>query len=118
MPNSIMVLEPYKLRGTWVFDDESTNLREEAFVAGTDTIIDEVTKNIKGAAKGFRLLFGAVPFPGYNVELTWVRADETNTGNWYYCEQTKTEGWLCPSLFKYFPTAPKKIYVEVSQKRK
>jgi len=23
------------------------------------------------------------------------------------------EGWLCPALFRYFPSAPREIYVEV-----
>jgi hypothetical protein len=25
------------------------------------------------------------------------------------------EGWLCPALFKYFPTAPKTIFVKVEE---
>jgi len=25
------------------------------------------------------------------------------------------EGWLCPALLKYFPTAPRQIYVQVEE---
>jgi hypothetical protein len=28
------------------------------------------------------------------------------------------EGWLCPALFKYFPSAPREIYVKVEPKNK
>jgi hypothetical protein len=28
------------------------------------------------------------------------------------------EGWLCPALLKYFPTAPREIYIKVEPKNK
>mgnify|MGYP001584042897 CR=1 FL=1 len=33
-----------------------------------------------------------------------------------YAEQYKSEGWLCPSLFKYFKRAPREIYVKAEGK--
>jgi hypothetical protein len=48
------------------------------------------------------------------VKFTWLRGD--GVGNWYFCEQYKEEGWLCPGLFKYYKEAPKEIYVKANAK--
>jgi hypothetical protein len=32
------------------------------------------------------------------------------TGNTYYVRDLNVEGWLCPALYRYFPTAPETIY--------
>jgi hypothetical protein len=110
MNNSIFVIGPYRYHGSWVFDDPAVGLLREPFVNGADVMIDQLTRTIPGAEQGFRLLFSAKPFPGYMVELEWIRTEYD--GNWYYSPQFKIEGWLCPALFKYFPEAPKKIYVK------
>ncbi len=112
--NSLMVLMPYKHAGTWVFDDPAVGLRQEPFVAGIPEMMDEMVKDIPDADKGFRLLFSAQAFPGYSHKLSWRRGDRT--GNFYYSEDYKKEGWLCPGLFKYYPTAPKEIYVKAERK--
>jgi hypothetical protein len=109
----IRVIRPYKYFGTWVFDDETTGLEHEAFVAGADTMIDLATEDIPNAEKGFVMLFSADPFPGYQVHLEWLREDME--GNVYLWKDKKVEGWLCPALFKYFETAPKNIYVLAKQ---
>lgn len=109
--NSIMIIAPYKYKGTWVFDDPATGLVREPFVAGIDTMIDKLVTGVPDADKGFRALFSATAFPGHTTKLEWRRA-EPGGGNWYYSEQFKMEGWLCPALFKYFPEAPKEIYVQ------
>jgi hypothetical protein len=108
--NAIMVLAPYKFAGTWVFDDEATGLVKEAFVAGIDKMIDELTRDIPNAAAGFRLLFSATPFPDHQITLEWRR--EEMGGNWYFAPKLGYEGWLCPALFKYFPAAPAKLYAK------
>jgi hypothetical protein len=112
--NSLMVLMPYKYAGTWVFDDPAVGLRQEPFVAGIPEMLDDMVKDIPEADKGFRLLFSAQPFPGYSHKLSWRRGDET--GNWYYSEEFKKEGWLCPGLFKYYRAAPKEIFVKAEKK--
>lgn len=112
--NSIMVLEPYRAAGTWVFDDPAVGLVREPFVAGIPEMIDDMVKDIPDAGKGFRLLFSTSPFPGYTQKLVWRRGDKT--GNWYYSEQYKEEGWLCPGLFKYYKDAPREIYVKAERK--
>jgi hypothetical protein len=109
--NSLFVIAPYKYEGTWVFDDPGVGLSKEPFIAGIDTMIDQVVANIPNAARGFRAIFSAAPFPGADFKLEWRR--EESGGNWYYSDQFKMEGWLCPALLKYFPNAPHEIYVKV-----
>jgi len=108
--NSIIAIHPYKTEGMWVFDDPAVGLRQEPFVSGADAIIDRMVQSIPNAESGFTLLFSANPFPGFQLEFEWRRAELT--GNWYYCQALEMEGWLCPALFKYFDSAPAKIYAQ------
>ena len=108
--NTINLIVPYRYEGMWVFDDPRVGLNQEPFVSGADTLIDVLVADIPNAQKGFRLLFSATPFPGYQVKLEWTR--EEYGGNWYFSPKFKMEGWLCPALFKYFEKAPKEIYVK------
>ncbi len=112
--NSIIAIHPYKAEGMWVFDDPVAGLRQEPFVAGADTIIDRMVVSMPNADNGFTLLFSSNPFPGFQLELTWRRADLG--GNWYYSDALEMEGWLCPALFKYFEAAPSKIYAQFRAK--
>jgi hypothetical protein len=111
--NALMVIAPYKHQGTWVFDDQATGLSREPFIAGIDTMIDKAVAKIPNAEKGFRAIFSAREFPGLDFKLQWRR--EESGGNWYYSDEFKMEGWLCPALLKYFPTAPPEIYVKVEE---
>jgi hypothetical protein len=116
MPQGILVIEPYRVHGTWVFDDPGTGLREEPFVAGVNEMIDRLVRDIPGAERGFRLLFSVQPFEGHQASLSWSRADPVE-GNWYRADDTGEEGWLCPALYWYFPSAPARIYVRAEPKR-
>ena len=109
--NSLFAIAPYKLQGTWVFDDAAVGLRQEPFVCGADDILDRLTKEVQEATSGFRLIFSAGPFPGYTARFVWVR--EEHGGNWYQWPEHKMEGWLCPALGKYFDKPPKEIFVRV-----
>ena len=114
MANTLMVIFPYRHNGIWVFDDEAKGLVREPFVAGIPEMIDEAVKPIPDAKNGFRLMFSATPFPGYQFVLTHTRTEMS--GNWYTPEGlqgVKHEGWLCPALFQYFDNAPEKIYLSV-----
>jgi hypothetical protein len=108
--NSILLITPYKHHGSWVFDDPAVGLVREPFIAGIDTMIDQLVANIPDAERGFRAFFSATPFPGYEVKLTWRRTD--SGGNWYFAEKFGSEGWLCPALYKYFEKAPSEIFVK------
>ena len=112
--NAIVAIHPYRTQGMWVFDDERAGLREEPFVSGADTIIDRMVADIPGAEHGFTLLFSAQPFPGYQLECDWTRADLS--GNWYRAEAIGMEGWLCPALLKYFETPPPKLFAQFRAK--
>ena len=114
MMNSLFVIAPYKYEGMWVFDDPAVGLSKEPFIAGIDTMIDKVVAGIPNADKGFRAIFSAARFPGADFKLEWRRGE--SGGNWYYSDQFKMEGWLCPALLKYFPRAPHEIYVKVEPK--
>lgn len=106
--NAIMMIAPYWSSGTWVFDDPSRNLTREPFVSGVPEILTELVKPIPNAKNGFRLLFSARPFPGYQAQYT--RVESEYSGTWYQTDEGKT-GWLCPALFKYFSKAPENLFV-------
>lgn len=114
MGNQIVIIAPYWHHGTWVFDDESVDLRQEPFVSGVPEMIDDLVSDIPNARDGFRLLFSAGPFPGFQRKLTWVR--EEMDGHWYHDGETRSEGWLCPAMFKYFDEAPAELYVMAEPK--
>ena len=111
--NSIRIIKPYKFAGTWVFDDDNTNLVREPFVEGADDIIDVMTSQIEGAENGFALIFSAHPFPGSTLQLLRVR--EEFGGWWYRSEDIDMEGWLCPALFLYFEDAPEELHCKFAQ---
>ena len=75
--------------GTWVFDDPAVGLVREPFVGGVPEMIDQLVAGIADADKGFRLLFSAREFPGYQKKMTWVRGD--STGNWYRTDDPPVE---------------------------
>jgi hypothetical protein len=112
--NALMIIAPYKYQGTWVFDDPAVGLSREPFISGIDTMIDKAVANIPNAEQGFRAIFSVGPFPGAQFKLEWRR--EEAGGNWYYSDEFKTEGWLCPALLRYFPEPPREIYVKVDSK--
>ena len=116
MSNQIMVIAPYWLEevGTWVFDDPAAALCQEPFVSGVPEMIDFLVKDIPDARAGFRLLFLAAPFPGYQKRLTWKR--EEMGGNWYASDDPPMEGWLCPALFQYSDREPAQLYVKAEAK--
>ncbi len=113
--NALRVIHPYKYEGMWVFDDAEAGLVKEPFVAGADTVIDRMVAAIPDADKGFTLVFSDKPFPGHQAAFEWRR--EEYEGNWYYSPDLDMEGWLCPALFKYFETAPAKLYAQFKPKQ-
>lgn len=113
--NALIVIVPYQHSGRWVFDDPSTKLVREPFVAGMPEIIDVLVKDIPEASEGFHLLFSAQPFPGYHKKLIWLRGDMG--GNYYKMEDPAMEGWICPAMFRYYQSAPKEIYVKAEPKK-
>ena len=105
----VHLIMPYQYEGEWVFDDPRAGLEKEPFISGADTVVSLLAANIPDAAHGFRLMFSAKPFPIYSLQLLWRR--EEFGGHWYYTPEYDLEGWLFPSLFRYFEDAPLEIYV-------
>jgi len=109
-----LTLYPYPKDSCWVFDDERTGLKEEAFVLGATDMITRVVigKSIPNAERGFALTFAAEPFEGHDVELHWLRPDPAD-GNWYVGDVAgqRMEAWPCPALLLYFVTPPQRIFV-------
>ena len=99
----ILHLYPYLYPGTncWVFDDERTGLKEEAFVEGTSEMITRVVEAKKNpkASTGILLTFSDDPFDGHDVERHWVRS-EAGGGDWYQGEVLgkSMDNWLCPAI--------------------
>ncbi len=112
--NALRVIHPYKHEGMWVFDDADAGLVKEPFVAGADTVIEQMVAAIPDAEKGFTLVFSDKPFPGHQAAFEWRR--EEYEGNWYYSPDLDMEGWLCPALFKYFTAAPPRLYAQFKPK--
>lgn len=115
MPFGILILDPYREHGTWLFDDPAAGLEREPFVGEVNGMLDRLSATIPDAERGFRLLFSVHPFEGQQATFSWVRADPVE-GNWYRAD-TGEEGWLCPALFCYFPVAPPKIFVRAEPRR-
>jgi hypothetical protein len=115
--NSIMVLKPYRWDGRWVFDDETTGLVREPFVAGVPEILEALLVKqgipLEDAEKGFRLIFSGIPFPGH--QLSAKRIGGEGSGTWYEESVSEARGWLCPALFRYFTIAPDNLYVRVER---
>ena len=106
--NAIITLFPFKYKSVWMFNDKTTNLKNEAFVLGIDSMLDILTKDIPKAENGFRLTISDSPFPNHTVTLQ--RRSREGGGRWYWSPDYKIEGWLCPALFKYYLIAPKRLY--------
>ena len=75
MANNMMVVFPYQEEDTWVFDDSVAGLAKEPFVCGIPEMINIMVQNIPDADKGFKMLFSDSPFPNYQVQLIYLRAE-------------------------------------------
>ncbi len=117
-PAPTLTLYPYLLHSTWVFDDARTRLHKEAFVSGATEALSKLVslKQIPNADRGFSLTFAGDAFGGHDAELQWLRGDPSGSGNWYgtTLDGEYHELWLCPALFCYFETAPKRIFVKAA----
>lgn len=111
MANQIHVIHPYWDGPLLVFDDASVGLRREPFVGNADDILRLLSLDVDGCQEKFSLLFSDAPFPGHQTVIKKLR--EEYGGNWYGIENSWLEGWLCPALFKYYPVAPERLFLEI-----
>jgi len=111
MPKDFSI-SPFKFKGTWVFDAPNLGLDKEAFVQGADTIVETIGRGLRNPEDGFIVHFTDDDVSDVaHYRLTWIRGEFG--GNWYMLDGYGIHGWLCPALFKFFPSAPKHIYVWV-----
>ena len=85
LDNSIMVINPYKDKGMWVFDDDATGLVKEPFVAGIPEMIEGLLEetNIENGEEGFILIFSSDSFPGFQLRLVKDEYNHSFThGTW------------------------------------
>lgn len=107
--NSLFTIAPTRTPwGTWCFDDPARGLKGEPFVGEINDILDHVADG----ATALEITFSADRFPGWQLSLERVDADACGIGTDYHCPELGITGWLCPALFKYFPTAPQTIYAQ------
>jgi hypothetical protein len=109
--NQLFLIRPYLHHGVWVFDDPAVGLVKEPFVAGIPEMIERATGEIPDASRGFVAIFSAGFFPGAQIVLE--RDRDEGGGTWYRWPEMGQEGWLCPALFRYFETAPERLYIQV-----
>ena len=113
MQNAVFSIRPYRWQNMWVFDDERVGLVKEPFVMGIPEMIDKAVAHLSNAEQGFTILFNNTGLPLADLVLTKLNTD--SGGTWYEQEGTGMKGWLCPALFKYYPEAPDRLYIKVSE---
>ena len=110
--NSLQYLILYRVGKTgWAFDDDNRGISAEPFVCGIPEIINDLVRREKITGREIRILYSGREFPGHQIVLDHISGE--SGGNWYQYEGMK--GWLCPTLYRYFPYAPKRIYVRVER---
>ena len=80
---------------------------------GIPEIINKAVAHLHDPQAGFTVLFNNTGLPSADVVLK--KLDIDSGGTWYEQEGTGLKGWLCPALFKYYPVAPEKLYIKVSE---
>ena len=114
--NAIHVIQPRWESGSLVFDDPDRGLLREPFVAGADTALGILAAAVPGCEETFTLVFSAGDFPGSQACMKFTA--HGYGGAYYVFEDIGMTGWLCPALYKYFNTAPKRIYLQVKEVKK
>ncbi len=108
--NKQIVVEPYKISGTWVFDFPPARIVAQPFWQGVPAILGLVLRRKDMTdVHEFRLTFSDGPFPDWDGELDMV---ENDTGGPRYCLKG-VEGELSGRLFLldvFFSEPPPKIY--------
>ena len=108
-----IVIEPYKVSGSWVFDFPPAGVIAQPFARGIPEMLDMVlARKQMEDVREFRLSFSSGPFPEWDGELVLV---ETEPGGPRY-RLTGVEGEPSGRLFLldfFFAEPPQKLYFRV-----
>ena len=118
MANSLFSLFAYVKNGTWMFDDDSRDIKEEPFVAGADIMFDLMSgREADQTIESCSIVFGATPIPDHDVHVRLI-GNDGHDGHYYkmYRAVETFQFWLCPALLEFFDEAPEDIYVSIKEK--
>ena len=105
--NAVIAISPYKIEGgIFAFDDPNTGLIREPFIGGANKYLHQWA----GENESCTIAFSYNPIPNYDVKLNLQDSDMQLGSN--YVDEQGYLVWLCPALFRYFTTAPDKLYVK------
>ena len=116
--DNIQCIYPYydENMGLWVFDDAEKNLQKEALIEGIDDMLDYMVKEKGLKERKLGVAFSNTEIQNHDVLLELIEPADPNgriNGNMYRWTKNQINGWLCPSLYKYFEEAPKKLYMKI-----
>ncbi len=108
-----VVVEPYRVSGSWVFDFPPAGVIAQPFARGIPEMLDMVlARKHMESVREFRLSFSSGPFPEWDGELVLV---ETEPGGPRY-RLTGVKGEPSGRLFLldfFFSEPPQKLYFRV-----
>jgi hypothetical protein len=113
--NAVVVLRSYRKAGIWVYDHESSNVREEPFTGEIPKVIEEALRHAKipveEAEKGFNLTLSAAESPESQFCLKKERRQPD--GVWYCWAAKGLRARVWPPSDGCHENAPDKIHVRV-----
>ena len=127
---TIHAVKLYKLYGTqWVFDDPAKEIWAEAFVGGTDVLIDRVIEKQFGSVNKEReyvLRFSKEDFPNAKhlefqpvggLKAEGYEGEIVDSGSYwvsYDFDEYHSIIWLCDTLNEYFDHNTKLLFFEIT----
>lgn len=110
----------------WFFDDETLGITAEAFVDGADQLLTDIVKSLGIAREHddiYRIAFEFSPDPLPQAIVLNLTNEISSYGEGYTVyavgktpsnvKVTTSRVGLCPTMFKYFNSAPERIYIAV-----
>lgn len=125
MSNQLYNIQAYKKGKTWLFDDESRQIKGEPFVLGASEFITKLA----GKKRKLSFAFSEGYIPKYDavIELTEAcypiikkgkkhvedKSQEPTSG--WYVSQDGDSLWLCPAQLKFFGHVAETIFVKLNK---
>ena len=110
---NVFVIHAYKKGDLWYFTDEDRKIIAEPFLSDASAIINTLADQVDPGAVDCVIEFSGTSFCEETTELS--RKSLECGGVWYESKTLNMKGWLCPVFYKYFESAPDKLYVKVSK---